>query len=196
MRTIVDAPGVLYLGKQGEHLARELAFREPAAWEAEFGAGTAQLLASPPGGRAYPVVLSQEDGLAVWRVTAPDTARAGYGRCELRWEIDGMVVKSKTYVTFVSEGLSGGCGCGGDNWGAYLEQVVQAGAQALAAARRAEAAADRVEVSGGGSVDIATDEEVKEMLEEVFGTGETPPEDVASDAEISEMLDEIFGSCQ
>ena len=24
MRTIVDTPGVLYLGKQGEHLAREL----------------------------------------------------------------------------------------------------------------------------------------------------------------------------
>lgn len=45
-------------------------------------------------------------------------------------------------------------------------------------------------VAGGAG--IAADEEVDEMLEEVFGTVETPPEDVASDAEISEMLNEVF----
>lgn len=141
MRTIVDKPGTLLLGKQGENLARELAFREPAAWAEEFGAGTAQLLVSPPGGPAYPVVLEEEGGLAVWHVTAADTARAGYGRCELRWSVDGIIVKSKTYITFVAEGLSGGCGCGTDNWGAYLDQVTRAGAEALEAAGRAENAA-------------------------------------------------------
>ena len=140
MRTIVDTPGTLYLGKQGEHLARELAFPEPAAWAEEFGPGTAQLLVSPCGGKAYPVILSEEDGFAVWRITAADTARAGYGRCELRWSVNGMVMKSKTYVTYVAEGLSGSCGCS-DNWGAYLEQVAQAGADALNAASRAESAA-------------------------------------------------------
>lgn len=141
MRTIVNTPGKLYLGKRGEHLARELAFPEPAAWAEEFGPGAAQLLVSPNGGRAYPVVLTEEDGFAVWRVTAADTARAGYGRCELRWSVDGMVVKSKTYVTYVSDGLSGGCGRGGDSWGTYLEQILQAGADALNAASRAESAA-------------------------------------------------------
>lgn len=192
MRTIVDAPGTLYLGKQGEHLARELAFPEPAAWAEEFGQGTAQLLASPPGGRAYPVILAEEDGLAVWRVTAADTARAGYGRCELRWSVGGMAVKSKTYVTYVSEGLSGGCGCGQDNWGAYLEQIVQAGADALNAASRAEEAAGRAEAAGGGTgVEIAADEEVREMLDEVFGAAEE--DRIAADEEIDEMLDEVFG---
>lgn len=192
MRTIVDAPGTLYLGKQGEHLVWELAFPEPAAWAEEFGQGTAHLLASPPGGKAYPVILAEEDGLAVWRVTAADTARAGYGRCELRWSVNGMVVKSKTYVTYVSEGLSGGCGCGQDNWGAYLEQIVQAGADALNAASRAEQAAGRAEAAGGGTgVEIAADEEVREMLEEVFGAAEE--DRVAADEEIDEMLDEVFG---
>ena len=191
MRIIVDTPGVLELGKQGDNLARELAFPEPAAWAEEFPGGAAQLLVSPNGGKAYPVVLEEENGLAVWRVTAADTARAGYGRCELRWSVDGMVVKSKTYVTFVAEGLSGGCNCGADNWGAYLEQIVRAGADALNAAGRAEAAANRVELSGG--VEIATDEEVGEMLEEIFGAAEEPSEGVASDEEISEMLDAVFG---
>lgn len=152
MRTIVDKPGTLLLGKQGENLARELAFREPALWAEEFGAGAAQLLVSPPGGPAYPVVLEEENGLAVWRVTAADTARAGYGRCELRWSVDGLVVKSKTYVTFVAEGLSGGCGCGTDNWGAYLDQVARAGAEALEAAGRAENAALHPPVIREGTV--------------------------------------------
>lgn len=190
MRIIVNTPGKLYLGKQGEHLAREFAFPEPDAWAGRFWPGTAQLLVSPPGGKTYPVILAEEDGLAVWRVTAADTARAGYGRCELRWSVGGIVVKSKTYVTFVAEGLSGGCGCGQDNWRAYLEHILQAGADALDAASRAEQAANRVELSGG--VEIAADEEVAEMLEEVFGPAEAP-DNVATDEEIGEMLDAVFG---
>ena len=60
MRTIVKGPGTLYLGKQGENLARELAFPETAAWAAELGAGTVQLLCRPPdGGRAYPAALER-----------------------------------------------------------------------------------------------------------------------------------------
>lgn len=194
MRTIVDKPGTIYLGKQGENAAREIAFPEPAQWREEFPGGAAQLLVSPKGGKTYPVVLEEDGDLAVWQVTAADTARAGYGRCELRWSIEGQAVKSRTYVTFVAEGLSGGCGCGTDNWSAYLEQIVRAGADALNAAGRAEAAANRAETAGESGVGIATDEEVGEMLEEVFGAAEEPPDGVATDEEIDEMLDEIFGS--
>ncbi len=195
MRIIMDKPGAVELGKQGENLSREIAFPEPAAWAEEFPGGAAQLLVRPPGAcaPAYPVVLSEEDGLAIWPVTAADTARAGYGRCELRWSIEGQAVKSRTYVTFVAEGLSGGCVCGTDNWSAYLEQIIRAGADALNAAGRAEAAANRAEISGGSGVGIATDEEVSEMLEEVFGAAEEPPDGVATDEEISEMLAEVFG---
>ena len=49
--------------------------------------------------------------------------------------------------------------------------------------------------TGLSGADIATDEEVREMLNEVFGpAGESDGRDVATDAEIKEMLDEIFGS--
>lgn len=196
MRIIVDKPGTIPLGKQGENGAREVAFPEPGAWAEEFPGGVVQLLVRPPGGcgPAEPVVLEQDGGMAVWTVTAADTARAGYGRCELRWSVDGLAVKSRTYVTFVAEGLSGGCWCGSDNWGAYLEKILQAGAAALDAAGRAEAAANRAELSGGtGGVEIATDEEVAEMLEEVFGAAGESSGEVATDEEISEMLNEVFG---
>lgn len=151
MRIIADKPGTLYLGKQGENLARELVFREPACWAEESGGqGTVQLLVRPSGGgAAYPVILESEEGVFVWHVTAADTARAGYGSCELRWSVEDRVVKSKTYTTFVAKSMFGGCGrnchcsCGPtddptDRWSAYLEQVAQAGADALEAALRSE----------------------------------------------------------
>lgn len=194
MRIVMDKPGTIDLGKQGENLSREIAFPEPAQWQEEFPGGAAQLLVRPNRGKTYPVVLEEDGDLAVWQVTAADTARAGYGRCELRWSIEGQAVKSRTYMTFVAAGLSGGCGCGTDNWGAYLDQILQAGASALDAAGRAEAAANRAEIAGESGVGIATDEEVGEMLEEVFGAAEEPPDGVATDEEIDEMLDEIFGS--
>lgn len=200
MRTIANDLGRLYLGKQGENLTHKIAFREPAAWEKQFGEGVAQLLVSPPGcGKTCPVILAQEDGLAVWHVTAADTARPGWGRCELRWSVNGQVVRSQVYTTYVAESLSGGCGCGDDNWGRYLEEITRAGADALAAASRVENAAYHApaiidgswwvwdleadgyadtgipatgEGGGGCGCDIATDAEVEKMLDEVFGPRE------------------------
>lgn len=140
LRTTIDKPGTLYLGRQGENGVRELAFREPALWAEEFGEGTAQLLFLPPGGEsAYPAPLELEDGLAVWRVAAAETSRAGFGSCELRWNVGERVAKSCVYPTFVSSGLPGGGAPAEDGpWESYLEQVARAGAQALAAAQRAE----------------------------------------------------------
>jgi len=74
-------------------------------------------------------------------------------------------------------------------------QIIRAGAQALDAAGRAESAANRAELSGGGGgVEIATDEEIAEMLEEVFGEPEAESGEVATDGEIDEMLNEVFGN--
>ncbi len=150
MRTIVKGPGTLYLGKQGENLARELAFPETAAWAAELGVGTVQLLCRPPdGGRAYPAALElEEDGTAVWPISAADVAQPGCGCCELRWCAGDRVVKSRTYATYVAEGLTPG---GGDPWADYLEKVLAAGASALEAAARAENAAVHSPIIRDGS---------------------------------------------
>ena len=198
MRTIVENPGTIDLGKQGENLTHKVAFREPAAWAKKFGEGVAQLLVSPPGcGKTYPVILSQEDGLAVWHVTAADTARAGWGRCELRWSVGGKVVRSQVYTTYVAESLSGGCGCGDDNWGRYLEEITRAGADALAAASRAENAAYHAPTIIGGNWWVWDPEEDGYADTGIPATGEGGGGcgcDAATDAEVNEMLDEIFGS--
>ncbi len=140
MRYIVDKSGTLYLGKQGEHLARELAFTEPAVWESSCGTGAVQLLYRPPGGLpSYPVVLERAEGIYLWRITSTDTAREGYGRCELRYSVGDVVIRSRTYVTLVADSV--GAAGPQDPYLNYLEQVARVGAEALAAAARAEGAA-------------------------------------------------------
>ena len=198
MKNYMEAPCTLYLGKQGENCAREITFREPGVWTKELGAGIAQLLVNPPGhGKVYPVILEERRGTAVWRVTAADTARPGYGRCELRWSVGGTVVKSRVYTTYVAEGLSGGCGCGDDNWGRYLEEITRAGADALAAASRAENAAYHAPAIMGGNWWVWDPEEDGYKDTGIPATGEGGGDcgcDAATDAEVEEMLDEIFGS--
>jgi len=149
VRTTVTGTKTLYLGKQGENLAREFAFPETVLWREAFGEGAAQLLCRPPDGACvYPAALELEDGTAVWRVTAADTAQPGYGCCELRWSVGGHVVKSHTYITFTAKGLAPEETA---PWEEYLEQILDAGAQALEAAARAENAAVHAPIIRDGS---------------------------------------------
>jgi len=195
MTVVTDNPGPLYLGKPGECGARELAFREPKRWAETCGEGVAQLLVSPPGhGKVYPVILDQRDGLAVWHVTAADTARPGYGHCELRWSVDGRVLKSRTYTTYVAEGIAGGCGCGGDSWGEYLEQITRAGADALAAASRAESAVFHAPTIINGNWWVWDPDEDGYADTGTPATGGGCGVEAAEDEDVTKMLDEIFGS--
>lgn len=49
MQYTVEKSGTIILGKQGEHLARELILPEIPAWEAEYGPGEAEIIFLPPG---------------------------------------------------------------------------------------------------------------------------------------------------
>lgn len=100
--------GQLYLGKQGENLARMVYFEEPALWEKEFGEGKCELLHQRNGDAApYPVKLEKENGKCCWKITASDTAIVGDGKCELHYIVDDVVVKSKIWTTTVLESLGG-----------------------------------------------------------------------------------------
>ena len=199
MTIVTDHPGTLYLGKTGESRTRTLAFREPCIWAGELGKGVAQLLVSPPGGgRAYPVILDQRDGMALWHVTEKDTARNGYGHCELRWSVEGRVLKSRTYTTYVASGVAGDCGCGGDSWGEYLERITRAGAEALAAADRAESAVFHAPTIINGSWWTWDPDEDGYTDTGVPATGEGGGDcgcgvEIAADEDVTEMLDEVFG---
>ena len=110
MQCTVEKSSTIYLGKQGEHRARELVFPELAAWEEEYGPGEVEIIFLPPGEKA-PIVITParvDGGAWLWAVTAMETARPGYGKCELRYAAGGAVVKSAIYQTYVAESLGKG----------------------------------------------------------------------------------------
>lgn len=100
--------GQIYLGKQGENLARKVYFDEPALWKEEYGDGICELLHQRKGDIApYPVKLEIEGGKWCWKVTSADTAVAGNGKCELQYLVDNVVVKSMIWSTKVHASLGG-----------------------------------------------------------------------------------------
>lgn len=110
MRYTVEKSSTINLGKQGEHRTRELTLPEIAAWEAEYGPGEAEIIFLPPGEKTPVSIIPAraEDGAWLWVVTTTETARPGYGKCELRYAAGGTMVKSATYQTYVAESLGEG----------------------------------------------------------------------------------------
>lgn len=109
MQYTVNRTQTIYLGKQGEHLARTLAFPEVTAWEQALGPGRAELLYLPHGVKK-PISIALERtgrGEWLWTVTAVDTANVGHGHCELRYVVGDVLAKSADYTTYVAPGLAG-----------------------------------------------------------------------------------------
>lgn len=94
--------GQIYLGKQGENNIRIVKFREPTIWNTTIGGGTCELLHTRCGDTVpYKVDLEYADDCLIWKVCTYDTACDGKGQCELRYVVDGAVVRAETYTTTV-----------------------------------------------------------------------------------------------
>lgn len=135
-------PIQLFLGKRGEHLVRRILF-DCAGLKNAFGAGRAELLVLPPDGNApYPAVLEASDDVYIWNITASDTAAAGAGCCELRWYAGEALAKSVTFPTRVLSALDDEeIEQPPEAAKGWVDQVLEAGADAQTAADRAVAAA-------------------------------------------------------
>ena len=99
--------GQLCLGKQGENLARIVYFDEEVMmWKGLFGEGKCELIHQRNGDDApYPVLLEVDGDRICWKITSADTAYEGEGKCELHYLVDGVIVKSKLWVTSVLPSL-------------------------------------------------------------------------------------------
>ena len=140
---LVKTGSILPLGKQGENLARKIQF-DISRWISSFGPGTVHLLHQRSGDEApYPVAVEQDGNLAVWTVTSADTAAAGTGRAELQYYVGDALAKSETWMTKVLAALGPAGEMPPEAQQGWVDQVLQAGAEAAEAADRAEEAAIR-----------------------------------------------------
>ena len=136
----------LDIGRQGENLARQIIF-DLSDWMAEYGLGVAELIAQRPGEEApYPVAVRREDTFVLWDLTSADTAVAGsYGRCELRWYVGQVLVKSRIWRTWVEPAMATPGDTPPEPEQGWVNKVLEAGTSAKEAAERAEEAAKKAE---------------------------------------------------
>ncbi len=136
--------GRLNLGRQGENEITEICF-DFSEWAEEYGAGTVSLMVRRPSENgAYLANITTADNMAAWLVSSTDTAIFGDGAIEYKYTVNGKIVKSQIFETFVIEAL--------DNtseppvpWVPYIEAVAENAAKAETAADQAETARDGAE---------------------------------------------------
>ena len=88
----------ILLGHSGENGAVRVAFDLTAFQKAFPGGQPLLLVRRYADTTAYPAPLTVEGQTAYWMVGAADTARAGYGQCELQWYLeDGTLAKSDLF---------------------------------------------------------------------------------------------------
>ncbi len=99
------------LRHQGENDAMRVAF-PLSAFEADWPGGTPLLLVQRPRSsrdtEAYPVALSVDGHTAYWTVSASDVEYSGYGKAQLQWRVEDVLVKSCIYDTVCAPSLHAG----------------------------------------------------------------------------------------
>lgn len=140
----------LYIGYQGENNARQAVF-DVSHWRAVYGPGTVQLLVQRTGETTpYPAALTVEGNTATWVITAADTAIPGsMGKAELRYIVGDTLAKSETWTTIVLDALGEPSETPPEPYQGWVDQVLEAGADAQTAAAQAKADAERVETALG-----------------------------------------------
>ena len=96
------------LGRRGENLARRIDFSDIIERFVEvYGEGRPELRYQRPNDTtAYiPSVIDTIESACTWKPTSIDTEKAGRGRCELRWIVDGRVAKSRIWDVEVQDSI-------------------------------------------------------------------------------------------
>lgn len=98
MEVMASQMNAILLGHSGENGAVRVAFDLTAFQKAFPGGQPLLLVRRYADTTAYPAPLTVEEQTAYWTVGAADTARAGYGQCELQWYLeDGSLAKSDLF---------------------------------------------------------------------------------------------------
>jgi hypothetical protein len=153
MKIIKAKPGdFIVAGQQGEEFARCVEF-DIAEWERLYGPGTVQLLVKRMTDETfYPVSIEQEQGVAIWAVTVPETSVPGkYHTYELRYYAGETLAKAVGGRFSINEAFVGEEGEVPEVHQGWVEQIIATGAGSLAAQKAAEAARDEAEKAQAAS---------------------------------------------
>lgn len=140
MRTVAATPGtVIPIGRQGENEVVTVVF-DTAAWPAELGAGSFQLVHKRVNDSTpYPCVITvDDDGNVNWLIKMADVHNVGFGCAQLSFIVDETIAKSMIFTTSTLPSLGGG-GDVPEPYQDWVDAVLEAGAHALIGASDSEA---------------------------------------------------------
>lgn len=146
----VDKLDEVQLGRQGEALVT-LVQIDASAWLEQLPGCT--LLTESV---VYLPNVTVQGGLISWRVTEDDTAKAGWGRAEVRGLVDGKVKKSAVFRTCIEPSLEGNGTPAEPTPPSWVQTIMDAVQKAQDAAQKAADAASTAATAANTAQTAAT----------------------------------------
>jgi hypothetical protein len=169
---------------EGEHHARKVSFAETGIWKERFGEGRFELLHQRNGDVApYPINMTIENDVPYWYVTASDTAVAGVGKCELRYIVNDVVIKSCTFITDVDASLGEGTEAP-EPYKAWVDEVLEIGNKVITSVDGLE---DDVRIASECATSASEDAESADASCQAARFHAESAESYAKNAELSEQ---------
>lgn len=152
----VDKLDEVQLGRQGEALVT-LVQIDASAWLEQLPGCTLLVAAlRPTESVVYLPNVTVQGGLISWRVTKDDTAKAGWGRAEVRGLVDGKVKKSAVFRTCIEPSLEGNGTPAEPTPPSWVQTIMDAVQKAQDAAQKAADAASTAATAANTAQTAAT----------------------------------------
>lgn len=174
---------LIYLGRQGENLARTVEIDVGAMLEAYPGASIGLVFQRAGETELYIGATSLADTVLSWPISAAVTANAGRGKIEVRAMLGAVLAKSVTAPTQVDVSLSGAGSTPPDPEEDWIDDVLQAASEAKQSAASAADSAQQAEQAVEDAKDAAAAVEAAkaEAVQAVQEAGQTASEAVSTE---------------
>ena len=174
---------LIYLGRQGENLARTVEIDVGAMLEAYPGASIGLVFQRAGETELYIGATTLVGTVLSWPISAAVTANAGRGKIEVRAMLGDVLAKSVTAPTQVDVSLSGAGSTPPDPEEDWIDDVLQAASEAKQSAASAADSAQKAEqaVEDAKDAAAAVDAAKTEAVQAVQEAGQAASEAVATE---------------
>lgn len=174
---------LIYLGRQGENLARTVEIDVGAMLEAYPGASIGLVFQRAGETELYIGATTLDETVLSWPISAAVTANAGRGKIEVRAMLGDVLAKSVTAPTQVDVSLSGAGSTPPDPEEDWIDDVLQAASEAKQSAASAADSAQKAEQAVEDAKDAAAAVEAAkaEAVQAVQEAGQAASEAVSTE---------------